>query len=76
MRLDDGREVIVHMPSMDMGGKCRAGVAVLMRPSRDKKGGLVGGSALGPYGTPKCEYIMQLLRVHEPENAGLGALKH
>ena len=31
--LEDGREVIVHMPSMDMGGKCRPGVAVLMRPN-------------------------------------------
>ena len=31
--LEDGREVIVHMPSMDMGGKCRPGAAVLMRPN-------------------------------------------
>jgi len=30
--LEDGREVIVHMPSMDMGGKCRPGAAVLMHP--------------------------------------------
>ena len=64
------------MPSMDMGGKCCAGAAVLMRPSRDKKGVPVGGEALGPYGTPKCEFIMQLLRVEEPENesAGLGGV--
>ena len=34
-----------------------------MRPSRDKKGVLVGSNALGPYGTPKCEFILQLLRV-------------
>ena len=47
-----------------------------MRPSRDKKGALVGSEALGPYGTPKCEFIMQLLRVEEPENerAGLGGV--
>ena len=31
--LEDGREVIVHMPSMDMGGKCRPGAAVLMHPN-------------------------------------------
>ena len=46
VRLADGREVIAHMPSMDMGGKCRPGVAVLMRPARDKKGALVGAEAL------------------------------
>lgn len=74
--LEDGREVIVHMPSMDMGGKCCAGAAVLMRPSRNKKGVPVGDKALGPYGTPKCEFILQLLRIEERENeeAGLGGV--
>ena len=74
--LEDGRDVLVHMPSMDMGGKCCAGAAVLMRPARDKKGVPVGSTALGPYGTPKCEFIMQLLRVEEPEHtaAGLGGV--
>ena len=74
VRLADGREVIAHMPSMDMGGKCRPGVAVLMRPARDKKGALVGAEASGQYGTPKCEFILQLLRVEEPENAALGGV--
>jgi len=70
----DGRVVIAHMPSMDCGGKCCPGAAVMLKPSRDKKGALVGADALGPYGTPKCEFIMQLLRVDEPENAHLGGV--
>ena len=72
--LADGREVIAHMPSLDCGGKCHPGAAVMMRPARDKKGELVGALATGPYGTPKCEFIMQLLRVEEPENAALGGV--
>jgi len=44
----------------------------LLKPARDSKGRLVGAKALGPYGTPKCEFITQLLRVAEPENAALG----
>ena len=41
---------------------------MLLRPARDSKGVLVGSSSLGPYGTPKCEFIGQLARVKEPEN--------
>ena len=33
VELADGRVAIAHMPSMDMGGKCCAGAAVLMRPN-------------------------------------------
>jgi len=70
--LRDGRVVLAHMPSMDMGGKCVPGAEVLLRLATDKKGNLVGDSAIGQYGTPKCEYIMQLLRVNEPENSAMG----
>ena len=60
------REVIVHVPNLDMGGKCIPGVQLLMKPARDKKGSLVGKDAVNPkYGTPKCEFIAQLLRVDE-----------
>ena len=74
VKLADGRVVIAHMPSLDCGGKCVPGAAVLMKPARDKKGVLVGADAVGAYGTPKCEFIMQLLRVCEPENAHLGGV--
>ena len=37
--------------------------------NRDAKGNLVGSEAKGKYGTPKCEFIAQLLWVSEPENA-------
>jgi hypothetical protein len=68
VRLPDGREAIAHMPSMDMGGKCASGVACVVRAATTKKGELVGADALGPHGTPKCEFILQLIRVEEPEN--------
>ena len=60
VRLDDGTEAIVHMPSLDMGGKCVAGAEVLLKPARDKKGNPVGADAVGKYGTPKCQYILQV----------------
>eukprot|EP00468_Gymnochlora_sp_CCMP2014_P000457 CAMPEP_0167742590 /NCGR_PEP_ID=MMETSP0110_2-20121227/1521_1 /TAXON_ID=629695 /ORGANISM="Gymnochlora sp., Strain CCMP2014" /LENGTH=429 /DNA_ID=CAMNT_0007626819 /DNA_START=109 /DNA_END=1394 /DNA_ORIENTATION=+ len=69
--LDDekeGREVITHVPAMDCGGKCSEGVETLLKPARNRKGELVGSDAKGKYGTPKCEFIMQLVHVNEPEN--------
>ena len=60
------REVIVHVPNLDMGGKCIPGVHLLLKPARDKKGTLVGPNVVNSkFGTPKCEYIAQLLRVDE-----------
>lgn len=74
VRLGDGREVIAHCPSLDLGGKCVAGARLLLRAARDKKGKLIGGSAVGKYGTPKCEFITQLVRCEEPENRELGGV--
>ena len=74
IQLPDGREAIAHMPSMDMGGKCTAGTACVLRVARDKKGVAVGADAVGQYGTPKCEFILQLIRVQEPENSALGGV--
>ena len=44
---------------------------MLLKPARDAKGQLVGSSAVGKYGTPKCEFSLQLLRCAEPENEHL-----
>lgn len=74
MELSDGRVAIAHMPSMNMGGKCVAGAKCLVKPAVDKKGQLVGADAEGKNVTPKCEFIMQLLRVNEPEDAALGGV--
>uniref|UniRef100_A0A7S1Y8M7 Sugar fermentation stimulation protein C-terminal domain-containing protein n=1 Tax=Grammatophora oceanica TaxID=210454 RepID=A0A7S1Y8M7_9STRA len=61
-----GREAICHVPNLDMGGKMREGVEMLVRPQRDKKGNLLGPNAVSPkYGTPKCEFVAQLLLVDE-----------
>ena len=52
--------------------QCVAGADVLLRVAMDRKGRPVGADAMGKHGTPKCEYILQLLRVDDPENAHLG----
>ena len=75
IKLPCGRVAIAHMPSMDMGGKCKPGAECLVRTQVDKKTGQpIGPDATGKYGTPKCEFIMQLLRCSEPENADAGGV--
>lgn len=70
VQLSDGRVAIAHMPSMDMGGKCVPGAAVLLKTQIDKATKLpIGPDVVGKYGTPKCEFILKLLRCTEPENA-------
>lgn len=62
------REAIVHLPNLDMGGKCIPGAKLLLKPARDRKGNLVGRDAVSQkYGTPKCEFIVQLLRYDESD---------
>ena len=62
----NNREALVHVPNLDMGGKCIPGTTILCKPARDHKGNLVGPNAVNAkYGTPKCEYIAQLLLVDE-----------
>ncbi|CAJ1949604.1 unnamed protein product [Cylindrotheca closterium] len=64
----EGREVICHVPNLDCGGKCVPGTKILMKPARDRKGKLVGPDAKSPkYGTPKCEFIAQLIYVDESD---------
>ena len=69
VELSDGREAITHM-----GGRLKAGTELLIRPARDKKGILVGSTAVGQHGTPKCEFIIQLVRVSETENKDIDKL--
>ena len=45
-----------------------------MKTSVDKSGAPIGADALGKYGTPKCEFVAQLLRCVEPENADVGGV--
>lgn len=60
------REAIAHVPNLDMGGKCVPNATVLVKPARDCRGHLVGPDAVNPkYGTPKCEFILQLLYLDE-----------
>jgi DNA-binding sugar fermentation-stimulating protein len=59
------REVIVHMPSLDMCGKCVPGATLLVKPAKKTNGPAVSAK----YGTPKCEFIAQLLLVNDNNNA-------
>jgi len=67
VRLSNGRLALAHCPSLDMGGLCVAGSKVLLKKATDSKGKPIGANAVGAYGTPKCEFIMQLVYVDEPE---------
>lgn len=68
--LECGRVAIAHVPSLDMGGKCVAGSVVMMKPAVDRKGIPIGPDSLSKkYNTPKCEFIVQLLKV-EDERVG------
>ena len=59
---------LVHLPNLDMGGKCRPNAQLLVKPSRDRKGIKISASATGKFGTPKCQYSCQLLYVDESED--------
>lgn len=72
VRLNDGRIALAHVPALDMGGLCVTGSRLLLKPAVDAKGRLVGSKAVGSYGTPKCEFILQLVYVSEPENKAMG----
>lgn len=62
---------LVHLPSLDMGGKCRPGVKLLVKPSRDRKGHKVLATDVGKFGTPKCQFSGQLLFVDESADGQL-----
>ncbi|GKY92729.1 hypothetical protein MPSEU_000242900 [Mayamaea pseudoterrestris] len=63
---DEQREALVHVPSLDMCGKCVPGATILVKPAKTSNGKLVGADALSPkYGTPKCEFTSQLLLVDD-----------
>lgn len=70
--MDDGRIALAHVPALDMGGLCVTGSKLLLKRAVDGKGRPIGSKAVGAYGTPKCEFILQLVYVSEPENADKG----
>lgn len=72
VRLKNGRVALAHVPSLDMGGLCVEGTQLLMKVAVDGKGKAVGANSVGSYGTPKCEFILQLVQVAEPETKQYG----
>ena len=66
--LSSGLIAIAHCPNLDSGGKCVPGTRVLC--SRQPG---VSADSLGPFGTPKCELVIKLLRCFEPEHHGPAA---
>lgn len=73
IRLKNGRIALAHVPSLDMGGLCVDGTQLLLKEAVDSKGKPVGANAVGSYGTPKCEFILQLVRIDEPETKQYGS---
>eukprot|EP00457_Paulinella_chromatophora_P003257 gb/GEZN01003263.1/.p1 GENE.gb/GEZN01003263.1/~~gb/GEZN01003263.1/.p1 ORF type:complete len:535 (-),score=79.67 gb/GEZN01003263.1/:449-2053(-) len=71
VQLQQGGQALAHFPSMDLAGKVLPGTTVLLKCARDTRGKLVGSNQSGKFGTPKCEYIIQLAKVSEPENQKL-----
>lgn len=59
--LIDNEEKIVHLPSMDMGGKCIQNTKILVKKSKNS-------GKIGKYGKPTCDYISQAIFVNEYEN--------
>merc|ERR1719159_1393131 len=68
VRLEDGRVALAHVPALDMGGLCVPGSQLLLKRAVNAKGQAIGAKAVSAYGTPKCEFILQLVSVIEPEN--------
>lgn len=60
---DGGREALAHVPNLGMGGKCVPGARLLLKYARNSRTHeKIGPNAKNPkYGTPKCEFIAQLL---------------
>jgi hypothetical protein len=63
--LSTGITAIAHCPNLDSGGKCVPGTRLLC----SRRIG-IDADAVGPFGTPKCELVVRLLRCHEPEHHG------
>jgi hypothetical protein len=40
----NGREALVHVPSLDLGGEMKEGTVLAMIPATDRKGNLVGAN--------------------------------
>jgi DNA-binding sugar fermentation-stimulating protein len=66
--LSSGLTAIAHCPNLDSGGKCVPGTRVLC----SRQSG-VSADTVGPFGTPKCELVIKLLRCHELEHHGPAA---
>ena len=64
----NGRQVLVHTPSLNLGGEMKDGTLLAMVPAVDRKGNLVGSNSKGKYDKPKCEFILKLVKsVTNPE---------
>lgn len=61
--LVNDEEKIVHVPSLDLGGKCIENTTVYMKKSKNS-------GKKGKYGTPCCDYICQAVIIDEIENNG------
>jgi DNA-binding sugar fermentation-stimulating protein len=61
--LINDEEKIVHVPSLDLGGKCVSGTEIYMKKSKNS-------GKKSKYNTPCCDYICQAVVIDEIENNG------
>jgi hypothetical protein len=69
----NGREALVHTPSLDLGGEMPEGTVLAMVPATDRKGNLVGSNSKNKYDKPKCEFILKLVKGPTNPDIWLGA---
>ena len=69
----NGREALVHLPSLDLGSEMPNGTTLAMVPIKDRKGNLIGSNSKNIYDKPMCEFSLKLVKCDTNKDIWLGA---